>query len=204
MANTMKRIITLILASIISFNLSACGKTKQLIQSNISTQQSGPDTTDYKKLYENECRVSKWKNYTILGLGLLSFAAVLCCIDKVAYSRFMETSYKAEVSLCNLNLNWNLKTNEIIAKDKKTLADIHSFWAVASSKDKPAIKNKYDSSLRYMLESPKLFDDGIANVKGFSQRMNFTESALGKYMPYKSLRTVGWNWIKSKFVGRKK
>jgi hypothetical protein len=199
MANTMKRIISLILVSIIVSNLSACGKTKQLIQSNISTQQSGSDTTDYKKLYENECSVSKRKNYTIWGLGLLLFAAVLFCIDKVAYSRFMETSYKAEVSLCNSNLNWSLRTKEIIEKDKKILTDIHSFWAVAASKDKPAIKKKYDSSLRYMLESPKLFDDGIADVKGFSQRMDFTESALGKYMPYKSLRTVGWNWVKSKF-----
>jgi hypothetical protein len=95
----MKRIISLILASIIVSNLSACGKTKRLIQLGI--QQTSLDTTDYKKLCENEYSVSKRKNYIIWGLGLLSFAAVLCCIDKVAYSRFMETSYKSELEFKN-------------------------------------------------------------------------------------------------------
>jgi hypothetical protein len=91
---TMKIIITLI--------LSACGKTKQLIQSNI--QQTGSDTADYKKLCKDECKVSSgWINYFISGLvASVTVLVSLPFADKAIYSSFKEMTAQSEVYAYNI------------------------------------------------------------------------------------------------------
>jgi hypothetical protein len=151
MATTMKRIITLILASIISFNLSACGKTKQLIQSNISTQQSGSGATDYKKLYENECRVSKRRNNINWILGLVASVAVLVSLhftDEAIYSSFKEITAQSELYAYNIyhteQLPNGMTINGLLSLYRNTINAVYSLWTIAKEKDKPFIRNDFN------------------------------------------------------------
>jgi|LQAB01.1.fsa_nt_gi hypothetical protein len=205
----MKRIISLILASIIVSNLSACGKTKRLIQPGI--QQTSSDTIDYKKLYENECRVSKRRNHINWVLGLVASVAVLVSLhfaDKAVYSKIMaNAAKKSEIAYDTYYLpatpdHFSYDDNNVLSKYEIAFKANYDFGCIVNSSDKDLALSTFGTLKRISSTDDKLnqIQKGLAAAYANKYKIVETQSIL----PYRSLRTVGWNWIESKFVGRKK
>jgi hypothetical protein len=203
----MKRIITLILATIISFNLSACGKTKQLIQSNISTQQSGSDATDYKKLHENECSVSSVRNYINWGLGLVASVAVLVSLhfaDKAIYSSFKKIAAKSELDAYNIyhteQLPNGMSANRLLSLYRTTINTVYSLWTIAKEEDKPSIRNDFDRISSILPSDKKLNENQQVQATTFAKAFQFSEtktSWISSKLPFRYLGIL----VKYKFIG---
>ncbi len=206
----MKRIITLILATIIVSNLSACGKTKQLIQPDISTQQSGSDTTDYKKLYENECRISKRRNNINWILGLVAFVAVLVSLhfaDEAIYSSFKEITAHSELYAYNIyhteQLPNKMSANGLLSLYRNTISTVYSLWTVAKEKDKPFIKNDFDKISSILPFDKRLNGNQQVQADTFAKGFQFLEtktSWISSKLPFRYLGLL----VKYKFIGIKK